>query len=240
MINRVLSIIKLFKNLLIQPRKQKGSTYAYDKFREDELNSSYNYFKKFFYNAIFLKRNDLRKYAIKKAIELDTKQNSLFLEFGVYKGESTNYFSKFLKSKLYAFDSFKGLEEDWLGFHHAAGDFGGIEIPKLNKNVELVVGNVKDTLSKFISKNKDSKINFIHMDIDNFTATKFILEMLKPQLNDKAIIVFDEYYNFQGWKFGEFKAFSELFSENEFNYKCFSADGEQVVIEYNKMLNNEI
>tara|TARA_B100000989_G_scaffold127405_1_gene94581 strand:- start:1499 stop:2221 length:723 start_codon:yes stop_codon:yes gene_type:complete len=240
MINRVLSIIKLFKNLLIQPRKQKGSTYAYDKFREDELNSSYNYFKKFFYNAIFLKRNDLRKYAIKKAIELDTKQNSLFLEFGVYKGESTNYFSKFLKSKLYAFDSFKGLEEDWLGFHHAAGDFGGIEIPKLNKNVELVVGNVKDTLSKFISKNKDSKINFIHMDIDNFTATKFILEMLKPQLNDKAIIVFDEYYNFQGWKFGEFKAFSELFSENEFNYKCFSADGEQVVIEYNKLLNNEI
>lgn len=234
MINRVLSIIKLFKNLLIHPRKQKGSTYAYDKFREDELNSSYNYFKKFFYNAIFLKRDDLRKYAIKKAIALDTKQNSLFLEFGVYKGESTNYFSKFLKSKLYAFDSFKGLEEDWLGFHHAAGDFGGIEIPKLNKNVELVVGNVKDTLSKFISNNKDSKINFIHMDIDNFTATKFILEMIKPQLNDKAIIVFDEYYNFQGWKFGEFKAFSELFSENEFVYKCFSADGEQVVIEYNK------
>ena len=72
------------------------------------------------------------------------------------------------------------------------------------------------------------------MDIDNFTATKFILEMIKPQLNDKAIIVFDEYYNFQGWKFGEFKAFSELFSENEFVYKCFSVDGEQVVIEYNK------
>ncbi len=225
-------IVKIF-----QKNNNDNSKYAYNRFREEELESSYAYFKKYFYNSIFLKKNDLRRYAIKKALDNDENEKNLFLEFGVYKGESTNFLSTFLTKKLYAFDSFKGLEEDWLGFHHAAGDFGGIEIPKLNKNISLVIGKIQNTLPEFLTKNKNLKISFIHIDVDNYSATKFILQNVKTYLNDKAIICFDEFYNYQGWKNGEFKALTEIFKDDEFSYKCFAADGEQVVIQYDKKTN---
>ena len=245
MINEILKLVKSFLkgfftkiglNNNPSESEPKNYSYAYDRFREEELKSSYDYFKKYFYNAIFLKQNDLRKYAIQKALEIDKDEENLFLEFGVYKGESTNFFSKHLMKKLYAFESFKGLDEDWLGSHHAAGDFGDIEIPKLNKNVDLIIGYVQDTLPKFILDNKNSKISFVHMDVDVYLTTKFILKEIKPYLNDKAIICFDEFYNYQGWKLGEFKAFTELFSEDEYSYKCFAVEGERVVIQYNKKI----
>ena len=72
------------------------------------------------------------------------------------------------------------------------------------------------------------------MDMDTYKTSKFILETIKPYLKDKAIICFDELYNFEGWKVGEFKALAEVFNEDEYTYKCFSNDGAQVVIEYLK------
>ncbi len=237
MIKKIINKIKhyctcILKNL--QKDKDVNSKYAYNKFREEELESSYAYFKKYFYNSIFLKKNDLRKYAIKKALDNDANEENLFLEFGVYKGESTNFLSTFLKKKLHAFDSFQGLEEDWLGFHHAAGDFGGIEVPKLNKNVNLIFGKIQNTLPEFLIKHKNLKISFIHIDVDNYSTTKFILHNIKTYLNNGAIICFDEFYNYQGWKNGEFKALTETFKDDEFSYKCFADDGEQVVIQYGK------
>ena len=44
----------------------------------------------------------------------------LYLEFGVFQGEATRYWSKLLlnsKSKLHGFDSFEGLPENWLPHH---------------------------------------------------------------------------------------------------------------------------
>ena len=41
---------------------------AFDLFREEEIKSSYNYFKKFFKNSIFLSKENIRPYAIKKAL----------------------------------------------------------------------------------------------------------------------------------------------------------------------------
>ena len=240
MITKIIKKIKYYCTCVIkifQKDNNIHSKYAYNRFREEELESSYTYFKKYFYNSIFLKKNDLRKYAIKKALDNDVNEENLFLEFGVYKGESTNFFSTFLKKKLHAFDSFEGLEEDWLGFHHAAGDFGGIEIPKLNKNVNLVIGRIQDTLPDFLIKNKNFKISFIHIDVDNYSAAKFILQNIKTFLSDGAIICFDEFYNYQGWKNGEFKALTETFKDDEFSYRCFADDGEQVVIQYDKKTN---
>ena len=72
------------------------------------------------------------------------------------------------------------------------------------------------------------------MDMDTYNTSKFVLEKIKPYLSKGAIICFDELYNFEGWKVGEFKALKEVFSEDEFKYKCFSNDGAQVVIQYTK------
>ena len=209
--------------------------YAYQRFINEELSDCYEYFKKYFYNAIFLPQERLRKYAIESALKKDPSENHLYLEFGVYTGKTTNFFSSKLKKRLYGFDSFEGFNEDWLGHAHSAGDFSlNRQTPDLNRNVSLEIGWVQDTLSNFLKKNMDKKINFVHMDMDTYKTSKFILENIKPNLVNGAIICFDELYNFEGWKVGEFKALTEIFSENEFIYKCFSNDGAQVVVEYVK------
>ena len=40
------------------------------------------------------------------------------------------------------------------------------------------------------------------MDMDTYNPTKFTLEKLKPYLVKNAIILFDELYNYPGWKMG--------------------------------------
>ena len=70
MITKIIQKIKYYCTCVIkifQKDKNIHSKYAYNKFREEELESSYAYFKKYFFISIFLKKNDLRKYAIKKA-----------------------------------------------------------------------------------------------------------------------------------------------------------------------------
>lgn len=208
--------------------------YAYQRFIEEELNDCYNYFKKYFYKTIFLPEKRLRKYAIENALKKDKSEDHLYLEFGVYMGKSTNFFSSKLKNTFYGFDSFEGFNEDWLGHSHGEGDFSvNKKLPDLNQNVSLKIGWVQDTLPIFLNENSDKKINFVHMDMDTYKTSKFILSNIKPYLTNGAIICFDELYNYEGWSVGEFKALSETFKESEFIYKCFSSDGAQVVIEYN-------
>lgn len=210
---------------------------AFDYYREDEIKSSYNYFKKYFNGSIFLKKDQIRHFAIKKALENHNK-NSMYLEFGVFKGKSLNLFSKYLKiknSKIYGFDSFEGLNEDWMGTRMTKKFFSNNgKVPKVNKNCFIIKGRVQDTLDSFINNKKNLRINFLHMDLDTYPSTKFVLKKLKKFLINNSIILFDELYNMEGWKVGEFKALSEVFSKNEFQYLAFSEDREQVVIQYKK------
>ena len=46
--------------------------------------------------------------------------------------------------------------------------------------------------------------------MDIYKPTKFVLEKIKPYLSKGAILIFDEYYNYVGWKNYEFKAFQEV------------------------------
>jgi hypothetical protein len=86
------------------------------------------------------------------ALENDLTNKYYYLEFGVFKGESANYFSQHVK-KLYAFDSFEGLKEDWIGTGGSKGTFNlNKKIPKLNANIIPIVGWVEDTLENFIKE----------------------------------------------------------------------------------------
>ena len=88
---------------------------AYNIYEKDELTKSYNYFKKYFPNSIFLKSEEIREYAIKESVSNKMNLDNYYLEFGVFNGSGINLFSKFVK-KIYGFDSFEGLKEDWKGF----------------------------------------------------------------------------------------------------------------------------
>ena len=133
--------------------------YSYEKQKK-----SYDYFKKFFNQSILFENVvDIRKFSINKCYENfnNIDPDSLILEFGIWKGVSTNLISSSLKKNdiLHAFDSFEGLSEDWKGFTKPKGSFSnnGI-IPKLNQNINIIKCNIYDTLPEFL-KVKKKKIN---------------------------------------------------------------------------------
>ena len=84
------------------------------------------------------------------------------------------------------------------------------------------------------STTKNPKINFVHIDVDTYETTKFILNLIKPRLIKGAIILFDELYNFEGWDVGEYKALNEVFNKDEYEFQAFAYDGRQALI---KILN---
>ncbi len=204
---------------------------CYEIFKNKEINKCYDTFSKYFYDAIFLENEKLKEYAIKKSIEneeIENKKNEEFfyLEFGVFRGASINKFSKYLKNinrKIYGFDSFQGLKEDWKGhIYYPKGSLSvNNVIPKTTKNVILISGWIQDTLPKFLEEKKP-KINFIHVDVDTYETTKFILKSTKKYLTKNCVILFDDLYNFTGWSVGEYKALIEEFNEQEYKFTAFS------------------
>ena len=155
----------------------------------------------------------------------------LHLEFGVYSGQTINLISKTFNSEvIYGFDSFQGLPEDWRdGF--PSGIFKLNIVPKVNKNVQLVKGLFNETLPKFIEANPGN-IAFMHIDCDLYSSTKIIFDLLQNKISKGTVIVFDEYFNYPGWKMGEFKAFQEFVDKNNIRYKylTYNKAHEQVAV----------
>ena len=160
------------------------------------------------------------------------EENKFYLEFGVWTGTSINFFADYVKT-IYGFDSFEGLREDWAGSILPKGHFNlNKKIPELKSNVVPVVGWIQDTLEDFL-KQHNPKINFVHVDVDTYETSLYILKSIKPYLDKNAIILFDELYNFPGWRNGEYKALQETFNENEYKFRAFSISGMEVVIQLN-------
>jgi len=176
-------------------------------------------------SLVFSKDDEIRKFSVSHAIKKNPS-DKLFLEFGVFKGDSINTFAKYLsknKSHIFGFDSFEGLEEEWIT--HEYNPIGTFSLnkkpPKVDKNVTLVIGKVQNTLENFLKQQAGKKIAFIHMDMDTFAPTQYVLKKIKPLLSKGAVILFDEFYGFPNWKEHEYKALIEIFNENEYKYIAF-------------------
>lgn len=209
----------------------------YDRFLEDEINDCYNHFKKHFYSSIFFENSyQIRDYAIKKSLK-NYEDGNLNLEFGFGVGKSLKQFSEILiDKKIYAFGAHgSNLKEDWVGYMgHPSHDIVGKrnkEPSNIRKNSELIFGWVQDTLNPFLERFENKEINFVHMDLDTYESTKYVLQKIKPYLKKNCIILFDELYNYSGWKVGEYKALTEVFDEKEYKYLSFCSKYSQVVIQ---------
>ncbi len=229
-------LIKLSRIIFfVTPIEFHGRETIYEKYCNETLSECYENFKKEFEKSIFLNNEEIRKYAIKNVLSLTPEPDKkYFIEFGVYKGNSINFFSKYV-NKIYGFDSFEGLREDWAGnhkFQKSFFDLGG-NIPKLESNVIPIKGWVQDTLDDFLTKEKPD-ILFLHMDLDTYESSKYVLERVKPYLSGKCYILFDNIYNHTGWKNGEYKALTEVFDNNEYKYLAFSINSTQALIEFKK------
>ena len=141
------------------------------------------------------------------------------LEFGVFKGAS---FSRFLSfrtilenqdsRKIVGFDDFgtftvKGTKDDRnfaKKFNNMLGK--GIDQKKLEKllkknkhnNFELIKGDVVKTLPTYLNRNKGFKIALLHLDLDIFRPTKYVLEKLFSRMQKNGIILIDDYSEIYG------------------------------------------
>jgi hypothetical protein len=126
--------------------------------------------------------------------------DGLFIEFGVAGGKTTNEIATLMPDKiLYGFDSFKGLPEQYTE-EFGIGAFAS-SVPIVNDNVKLVIGMIEDTLVPFLDEHKE-KISFLHMDVDVYSATNFILQTLvkRKVLQVGTVIQFDEIFEvLNGW-----------------------------------------
>lgn len=223
---------KIRFNITAKKIDQDTSLSLKKKIYENLLTETFKNFEHHFKKSLLFSdysRWKIRKYAVKTALSNDINKEFYNLEFGVWKGESANFFSKYLH-QLYVFDGFEGIKEDWAGTDATKGYFTSEKIiPKLNSNVTTVVGWVEDTFEKFLEKH-NPKINFVHFDMDTYSPTKFVLERIKPHLINNAILIFDQLYNYPGWENGEYKALTEVFNADEFEYKAFNLYNKQCVI----------
>ena len=157
----------------------------------------------------------------------------LFLEFGVYKGDSINRFADLMPDATwYGFDSFVGLPEAWnLGAKTGAFSRGGV-LPVVYGNVKLIKGFFEQTLPEFVAAHRDEAIAILHIDCDLYSATKTVLSLTRPLLKHGTIIIFDELINYQGWQDGEYKALMEFAAEQKlrFEYLAYTRTGSQVAI----------
>jgi hypothetical protein len=135
-------------------------------------------------------------------------KNGLWLEFGVYKGDTIKYIAGKTKSLVYGFDSFHGNPGDWRS-EYRKGAFALKKPPRFSQNIKIEEGYFQDTILQF-SKVNDKSIAFMHVDCDLYSSTKTILDLLGEQLVCGSIIVFDEFFNYPGWRQHEFKAFTEF------------------------------
>lgn len=140
-----------------------------------------------------------------------------YLEMGVARGNTINFIAALnSKNRIYGFDSFEGLPEDW--------DCGDIDVPKgtfkfkskemmppVLHNVSLFKGLFKDTLPEFKKRIlKDNPIAFLHIDCDIYSSTCDVFNYLGDNIVSGTIIIFDEYYNYSTFKEHEYKAFNEF------------------------------
>jgi hypothetical protein len=102
--------------------------------------------------------------------------DGLFLEFGVYKGDSINHFAKLTPAATwYGFDSIVGLPEAWtLGAKAGAFSVDG-KLLAVRDNVRLIKGFFEDTLAGFVAERRGAKIALLHVDCDLYSSTRTIL-----------------------------------------------------------------
>jgi len=164
-----------------------------------------------------------------QAISAVSKEG-LFCEFGVYNGQSINFIASKINTVIYGFDSFEGLPEDWLP-EFRKGRFKVNNLPEVRENVALIKGWFDEVLPEFAEQHAE-QCSFIHIDCDLYSSTKTIFHYLKNRISRGTVIVFDEFFNFPGWKNWEYKAFAEFIADGdaEFEFLGYCRHGEQVAV----------
>lgn len=142
------------------------------------------------------------------------------IEFGVYKSASLIRFLTFrhilendFSRKIIGFDAYGKFPEnlsnidsdfDFITEFEKSGP--GLSVSEVTsilnqkgfRNYELVKGNVFETLPKWLVQNPHTRISLLHLDMDVYAPTKYVLDELWNRVVEGGIVVFDDYNTVEG------------------------------------------
>lgn len=84
-------------------------------------------------------------------------------------------------------------------------------------NVELVQGDIAETLPQYISQNGQMRISLLHIDTDVYEPCKIALDLLYDLVVPNGVIVFDDYSTIEG----ETIAVDEFFNDKKHSLRKF-------------------
>jgi len=167
-------------------------------------------------------RDELMKFSFGQA-----PKEGLVVEFGVANGASLRHLAGLTPRQVHGFDSFGGLPEDWRGTKEKTGAFTQRgRLPKVPANATLHPGWFNETLPGFIAANPGPAA-FIHVDCDIYSSTVTIFSELRERIGPGMVILFDEYFNYPGWRAHEYKAFQEFIASTGLSYKYIGVSAEK-------------
>ena len=207
-------------------------------------------------NNFYLTSDKSRILKIVDHYEIFKKINKVkgdILEFGVFKGASLIRFLTFRdlvenssKRKVVGFDSFgkfpkpklnniNKLQDNSFAVKHDEKIGLGINknllkkflIKKKFSNFELHKGNVLDSLPIFMKSNSNLKIALLHLDLDTYEPTDFVLNFLYKKISKKGIILLDDYKHIRGATL----AVNKFLKEKKLKIKKVSKNGRPYYIQ---------
>lgn len=139
--------------------------------------------------------------------EIQHKQ-VLYLEFGVYEGAATRYWSKILKnpsSRLHGFDSFEGLPETWKNSAEKGHFSTNGSIPVIDDSrVQFFKGWFQETLPSYPVP--EHEVLVLNLDADLYSSTIYVLDRFASLIVPGTYLYFDEINDPQH----ELRAFAEF------------------------------
>ena len=155
-----------------------------------------------------------------------------FYEFGVWYGMTFKYLINTFQ-KGFGFDTFTGLPESW--HHEAKGRYSSFgTVPKIPGG-EFIVGKFEDTLPKFFFK-KRPLASLINFDADLYSSTLCALNYSNKVIDEKTILVFDEFLMSDNWEEDEYKALNEFCNNLGVDYEVLAVSffSKQVAVKLKK------
>lgn len=137
----------------------------------------------------------------------------VFVECGVFHGFSLARLAEWGDREMHGFDSFEGLPEAWKPGEPAGSYSTHGRAPDLPAGVELHRGWFDQSLPAF-ARELDQPIALLHIDCDLYSSTVTVLEQLGGHLHRHAVIVFDDFLGFPGYREHEFRAAREFFESS--------------------------
>ena len=171
--------------------------------------------------------------------KLSSKIPGCIIECGVFKGVSLIRFATFLKllkkqnKKIIAFDAFgkhatTKISSDYKRrkklLSHGKEAISEKQLMKvlklkgLEKNIELIRGDITETVPRYLKSNPKLKISLLNLDVDFYEPSVSILENFYPKLSKGGILMLDDY----GIWDGETIAVDEYFTGKKIKIRKFS------------------